>query len=233
MRFIFNLCDRVALPGPRRGAGRGDPGEVQSDPRVIEAYIGSPRRPDAPRADEPGPNPGRQSMLEVKDLDGRLRPDQGASRASASPSSEGEVVTLHRHQRGRQDHHPAHHLRPAEARLGRDLRSTASDLDETAGARDRRARARALPGGSPDLPAHDGARRTSSSARSPARTPRRSQTDLERRLRPVPGPGRAARPAGRHLLRWRAADAGHRPGHDEPAQAAHARRAVDGAVARS
>ena len=43
-----------------------------------------------------------------------------------------------------------------------------------------------------------------------------------------------AGPAGRrHPVRRRAADAGHGPGAHGPAPAAHARRAVDGAVARS
>lgn len=42
MRFIFNLCDRVAclVRGEVLVQGVGD--EVQNDPRVIEAYIGSP-----------------------------------------------------------------------------------------------------------------------------------------------------------------------------------------------
>ncbi len=47
-------------------------------------------------------------------------------------------------------------------------------------------------------------------------------------LRPVPRARRTPDGAGRPVLRRRAADAGHRPGHDEPAQAADAGRAVDG-----
>ncbi|MEZ5089217.1 MAG: ATP-binding cassette domain-containing protein [Micropruina sp.] len=43
MRFIFNLCDRVQCwCGARRWSRDGN--EVQSDPRVIEAYIGSPEQ---------------------------------------------------------------------------------------------------------------------------------------------------------------------------------------------
>jgi branched-chain amino acid transport system ATP-binding protein len=41
MRFIFNLCDRVLCLVRGEGLIEGTPGEVQSDPRVIEAYIGT------------------------------------------------------------------------------------------------------------------------------------------------------------------------------------------------
>jgi branched-chain amino acid transport system ATP-binding protein len=41
MRFIFNLCDRVLCLVQGRALIEGTPGEVQSDPRVIEAYIGT------------------------------------------------------------------------------------------------------------------------------------------------------------------------------------------------
>ena len=42
MRFIFNLCDRVSCLVRGQVLVEGTALEVQSDPRVIEAYIGSP-----------------------------------------------------------------------------------------------------------------------------------------------------------------------------------------------
>lgn len=48
MRFIFNLCDRVLCLVRGKTLIEGTAAEVQSDPRVIEAYIGSPD--DTPEA---------------------------------------------------------------------------------------------------------------------------------------------------------------------------------------
>ncbi len=41
MRFIFTLCDRVLCLVQGKALIEGTPREVQSDPRVIEAYIGT------------------------------------------------------------------------------------------------------------------------------------------------------------------------------------------------
>ncbi|TCC37872.1 ABC transporter ATP-binding protein [Kribbella speibonae] len=56
MRFIFNLCDRVLCLVQGSALIEGTPEEVQSDPRVIEAYIGTGEddEDEDPQDDVPG-----------------------------------------------------------------------------------------------------------------------------------------------------------------------------------
>jgi branched-chain amino acid transport system ATP-binding protein len=57
MRFIFNLCDRVLCLVQGKALIEGTPTEVQSDPRVIEAYIGT--GPEDPAATDQASTEGR------------------------------------------------------------------------------------------------------------------------------------------------------------------------------
>ena len=60
MRFIFNLCDRVLCLVRGEVLVEGTPGEVQSDPRVIEAYIGG--GDDDDEATDSGPSPTKETL---------------------------------------------------------------------------------------------------------------------------------------------------------------------------
>jgi len=57
MRFIFGLCDRVAVLVQGQKLTEGTPGEVQSDPRVIAAYLGTPAESGGSRRPDQGATP--------------------------------------------------------------------------------------------------------------------------------------------------------------------------------
>ena len=168
-------------------------------------------------------------MLEVKDLQVVLRQDRGRQ-GHQLHRRRGPGRHPDRHQRRRQDHDAAHHLRTAQPEPARSA-SRAS--------------------GSTARPAHEivalGLAHSPEGRRIFPRLTRRGEPRA-RRVRPqghgrhrqghatrpttlFPILGERREPAGRHVLRRRAADARHRPGHDEPAQAADAGRALDGPVA--
>jgi branched-chain amino acid transport system ATP-binding protein len=61
MRFIFNLCDRVLCLVRGEALIEGTPEEVQSDPRVIEAYIGTGEEEDEADDQRPQDAPGQEA----------------------------------------------------------------------------------------------------------------------------------------------------------------------------
>jgi len=62
MRFIFNLCDRVLCLVRGEVLVEGSPGEVQSDPRVIEAYIGGGDDEDEDEATDDGLDTTKETL---------------------------------------------------------------------------------------------------------------------------------------------------------------------------
>jgi branched-chain amino acid transport system ATP-binding protein len=57
MRFIFGLCDRVAVLVQGQKLTEGTPSEVQSDQRVIAAYLGTPAESGGSRRRDQGDTP--------------------------------------------------------------------------------------------------------------------------------------------------------------------------------
>lgn len=69
MRFIFNLCDRVAVLVQGEKLVEGDSATVQGDERVVAAYLGEPFE-DAPGQDE---------VAEVEAAEAHAAPTQDAA----------------------------------------------------------------------------------------------------------------------------------------------------------
>lgn len=74
MRFIFNLCDRVLCLVRGEVLVQGTPDEVQSDPRVIEAYIGTSGDEETGDAQPGNAQPGNAQPGGAQSGDGGLGP---------------------------------------------------------------------------------------------------------------------------------------------------------------
>ncbi|WP_037888130.1 ABC transporter ATP-binding protein [Streptomyces sp. NRRL S-87] len=102
MRFIFNLCDRVACLVQGEKLIEGTAGEVQSDERVIAAYLGEPfegapgteeaaeveaaeAHADAPQADAPAEAPQAEADADAPEADAPADADSTTSSTDGEP----------------------------------------------------------------------------------------------------------------------------------------------------
>ncbi|MFJ8768553.1 ABC transporter ATP-binding protein [Streptomyces clavifer] len=104
MRFIFNLCDRVACLVQGEKLVEGTPSVVQGDERVVAAYLGTPFEADTPeKAEAPAPTeaPEPEAAPEAEaeapaGTDGTAKGAEpvaetpGADKAQRTTSTEGE-----------------------------------------------------------------------------------------------------------------------------------------------
>ncbi|WP_405936276.1 ABC transporter ATP-binding protein [Streptomyces sp. NBC_00726] len=74
MRFIFNLCDRVACLVQGEKLVEGTASEVQSDERVIAAYLGTPFEGA----------PGAEEVAEVEKAEAEAHPDTNTSTSTST-----------------------------------------------------------------------------------------------------------------------------------------------------
>ncbi|WP_338497126.1 ABC transporter ATP-binding protein [Streptomyces sp. SJL17-4] len=88
MRFIFNLCDRVAVLVQGQKLIEGDSQTVQSDERVIAAYLGEPVA-DAPAEEAPAKEtPAEEAPAEETPAKAALSKDAPAEEDAASEEDE-------------------------------------------------------------------------------------------------------------------------------------------------
>jgi branched-chain amino acid transport system ATP-binding protein len=79
MRFIFNLCDRVAVLVQGEKLVEGSPETVQADERVVAAYLGTPFEGE----------PGEEEAAEVREAE--TRSDHATETATAVPAGSDET----------------------------------------------------------------------------------------------------------------------------------------------
>ncbi|MFD0152429.1 ATP-binding cassette domain-containing protein [Streptomyces sp. NPDC055721] len=94
MRFIFNLCDRVAVLVQGQKLIEGDSQTVQSDERVIAAYLGEPVAENAPEVEAPAEEapakdaPSKDAPAEEAPSEDEPSDDAPAEDAPEAPADE-------------------------------------------------------------------------------------------------------------------------------------------------
>ncbi|WP_411069844.1 ABC transporter ATP-binding protein [Streptomyces sp. cmx-4-25] len=96
MRFIFNLCDRVAVLVQGQKLIEGDSHTVQSDERVIAAYLGEPVESEATPAPAPAATPVAKDTPETDEAPADAAPADATPEAPASDDTSEDTP-----------HHPA------------------------------------------------------------------------------------------------------------------------------